>query len=119
MSLNIRSNKYGGGDDSWLGSRHGVVNAHTGTLDAASFAGVEGGVVKSGTPVVQSGDKYVAAGENAPVGFVLGDHSIGNGDEPAAIVWHGRILTQNLPVDTFAVPAVPGAFVYFGGNKGA
>lgn len=112
MSLNITSKKYGGGDDSWLGSRHGVANAHTGTLSATGFAAAVDGIVKSGTPVVKSGGKFVPAGEDAPTGFVLGDHSVKDGDEPAAIVWHGRIIVANLPVSGFTVPTAPGAFVY-------
>ena len=116
MSLAITSKKYGGGDDSWLGSRHGVVNAESGTLDAAKF---EGDDVLSGTPVVKDGDKLAHAGSAAPEGFVIGDHSIKNGDAIVPVLWHGRIKTQNLPVDTFTVPAEPGAFTYVGGNKGA
>lgn len=118
MSLNIRSKTYGGGDDSWLGSRHGVVNAQNGTLDATAFTGLTDNIVPSGTPVIVSGDKYVPAGETAPTGFVLGDHSIADGDTVVPIVWHGRILTQNLPVAYFPVPAAPGPFVYVGGTKG-
>lgn len=116
MSLNIVSKKYGGGDDSWLGSRHGVVNAESGTLDAGAFTGDE---VLSGTPVVRSGAKFGPAGLDAPEGFVIGDHSVKDGDAIVPILWHGRIKTQNLPVDTFTVPAEPGAFIYVGGNKGA
>lgn len=116
MSLTITSKKYGGGDDSWLGSRHGVANAESGTLDAAQF---EGGEVLSGTPVVKDGDKLAPAGGAAPEGFVIGDHSVKDGDALVPVLWHGRIKTQNLPVDTFVVPAEPGAFTYVGGNKGA
>lgn len=116
MSLNIVSEKVGGGDDSWLGSRHGVVNAESGTLDAGEFSGDE---VLSGTPVVKDGDKLAPAGDDAPEGFVIGDHSVKNGDAIVPVLWHGRIKTQNLPVDTFTVPAEPGAFTYVGGNKGA
>lgn len=113
MSLNIVSKKVGGGDDSWLGSRHGLDNAETGTLDASAFTGTE---VLSGTPVVKSGGKLVPAGAAAPQGFVIGDHSIANGDTAVAVLWHGRIKADNLPVENFTVPAEPGAFVYVGGT---
>lgn len=117
MSLNVISKKYGGGDDSWLGSRHGVANAESGTLDATAFTGTE---VLSGTPVVKGTDgKFEPAGTAAPAGFVIGDHSIKDGDAIVPVLWHGRIKTQNLPVTSFTVPAEPGAFTYVGGNKGA
>ena len=116
MSLTITSKKYGGGDASWLGSRHAVDNAQTGTLDAAAFAAVPEKVVKSGTPVKAVNGKFVPAGADAPTGFVFGDRSVANGDEPAAIVWHGLIVVENLPVENFNVPADSGAFVYVGGT---
>lgn len=116
MSLNIISKKYGGGDDSWLGSRHAVDNAQTGTLDAAAFASATDGVVKSGTPVKAQGEKLVPAGADAPIGFVLGDHSVKDGDASVAIVWHGLIIVDNLPVEGFSVPATAGAFTYVGGT---
>ena len=118
MSL-ITSKTYGGGDDSWLGSRHGVAQARTGTLDATKFTDAVDGVVKSGTPVIADGDKLAPAGATAPVGFVVGDHSVKDGDAVVPVLWHGLIKTQNLPVDTFTVPAEPGPFTYLGGNKGA
>lgn len=113
MSLNIISKKVGGGDDSWLGSRHGVVNAESGTLDATAFTGDD---VLSGTPVVKSGDKLAPAGAAAPQGFVIGDHSVKDGDAIVPVLWHGRIKADNLPVEGFVVPAEPGAFVYVGGT---
>lgn len=116
MSLNIITKSHGGGDDSWLGSRHGVVNAHNGTLDATQFADLADGVVKSGTPVIASDDKYVPAGTTAPTGFVIGDHSVSDGDVVVPILWHGRIKADNLPVEGFTVPADPGQFVYEGGT---
>ena len=113
MSLNIVSKKVGGGDDSWLGSRHGLDNAETGTLNASAFTGTE---VLSGTPVVKSGDLLVPAGGAAPQGFVIGDHSLAGGNAAVPVLWHGRIKADNLPVEDFTVPAEPGAFVYVGGT---
>ena len=113
MSLNIVSKKVGGGDDSWLGSRHGLDNAETGTLNASAFTGTE---VLSGTPVVKSGGLLVPAGGAAPQGFVIGDHSLAGGNTAVPVLWHGRIKADNLPVENFVVPAEPGAFVYVGGT---
>ncbi len=119
MSLNIISKKLGGGDQSWLGSRHGVENAQTGTLSASAFVAAVDGVVPSGTPVKEQAGKLVPAGSDAPLGFTLVNASVKHGDEPVAYVWHGRIKTQKLPVATFTVPSAPGAFTYVGGNKEA
>lgn len=84
MSLNIVSKTYGGGDDRWMGSRHGVVNAKTGTLSASTFTGK---VVKSGTPVIQNEQGlYTPAGTSAPTGFVVGDHDITGGDTPVPVM---------------------------------
>ena len=115
MSLNIVSKAYGGGDDRWMGSRHGVVNAKTGTLSASAFTGK---VVKSGTPVIQNAEGfYTPAGTSAPTGFVVGDHDLTAGDTPVPVMWHGRINVAFLPVDSFTVPDAPGQFVYV--KKGA
>lgn len=107
-----------GGDDSWMGSRHAVAEAHPGTLNAEAFAsatGVENGVVPSGYPIADNGDgtfgPYTAAEEQTLYGFSIGNRDISNGDEPTAVMWHGRIKVANLPVE-FTVPADRGSFVF-------
>ena len=108
-----------GGNSSWLGSRHAVAEAHPGTLDAAAFTGadgVTGGVVPSGYPVARDGDKLVPYDAdpttgNTLYGFSLDDRDISKGDEPTAVVWHGRIKVANLPT-VFEAPADAGSFVY-------
>lgn len=117
MAIGPFTTSRSGGDSSWMGSRHAVAEAHPGTLDAAAFAsadGVTGGVVPSGYPVSIEGDKlvpYDSAGSAALYGFSIDDRDISKGDEPTAVMWHGRIKVANLPV-TFEAPAEPGAFVY-------
>lgn len=121
----ITTKGYSRGNETWLDSRHGVENAKTGTLKIDQF---DGDHVLSGTPVVQgTGDAdgyYVPApAGTAPTGFVVGDVSFKDASlddvgAPAAILWHGRIKTQNLPVENFQVPAEPGQFSYVGGDKG-
>lgn len=108
-----------GGDSSWMGSRHAVAEAHPGTLDASAFAsapGVTNGVVPSGYPVARDGDLLVpyAEGDNALYGFSIDDRDISGGDEPTAVMWHGRIKVDNLPVE-FAYPSGT-AFVFEGGT---
>lgn len=111
----------GVGNTSWLGSRHAVAEAHPGTLDAAAFAGadgVDGGVVPSGYPVALVDDVLVpfdAEGDDGSEvlhGFSLYDRDINDGDEPTAVVWHGRVRVANLPVDFDPADAAGSAFVF-------
>lgn len=110
MSLFGTVERFGGGDDSWLGSRHAVDNASSGTLDAAAFD-VENDVVLSGTPVTPSGDLYAPFTGTGPLAFVIGDHSIANGDAIVPLLWHGRIKRDNLPVE-LAEPDGPTQFTF-------
>lgn len=117
------SKKYGSGNDKWLDSRHGVDVPKTGTLKLDAFT-LADKYVPSGTPVVEDGEGYlIPAADAAPTGFVLGDFPVDGSLDgvglPVGYIWHGRIKTQNLPVETFTVPAEPGQFSYVGGNKGA
>lgn len=110
MSLFGSVERFGGGDDSWLGSAHAVDNAESGTLNASAFD-VEDGIVRSGTPVTPSGDLYVPYEGTGELRFVIGDHSITGGNKTVPLLWHGRILVDNLPVELDA-PAEPGQFTF-------
>lgn len=101
-----------GGNDSWLGSRHAVAEAHPGTLDAAAFAsaaGVTDGVVPSGYPLVDTGTgtygPFVEGTDLAAdlVGFSIGNRDISAGDETTAVLWHGRIKLAELPITMTAL----------------
>ena len=113
MALGIVTKNLGGGDDSWMGSRHGVAQAATGTLDASAFT-VTNNIVKSGYPVAKNATSGLlepyGTGDTL-YGFVIGDYDISNGDEPVAVLWHGRIITDNLPVE-FTAPTDPTAFIF-------
>lgn len=118
MAIGPITTAYGGGDDSWMGSRHAVAEAHPGTLNAEAFAdaeGVENGVVPSGYPLADLGDgtygPFTDGATQTLYGFSLGDRDVTHGDEPTAVIWHGRIKVANLPV-TFTVPADRGVFVF-------
>lgn len=113
MAIGPTTTAFGGGDDSWLGSRHAVAEAHPGTLNAAAFAEAEGvanGVVPSGYPLVELGDgtygPYVEGTSTGGqlAGFSIGDRDVSTGDEPTAVLWHGRIKLANLPI-TMTKPA--------------
>lgn len=110
MDLRIeRRETVGGNDYSWLRSRHGVANARPGTLDGTAFANT---VVKSGTPVEKSGDKYVPLSVGTLAGFVLEPVKVTDGDVGFSLLWHGEIVTANVPVDDFTAPADAGLFEY-------
>lgn len=105
MHLNIEREAHGGGDVSWLGSRHGVDVAQTYTLDKTTFSGVEDGVVPAGTPV----EFDAASGKVKPfattlTGFTLNDVSVAKGDAVVAVLERGRIRVNRLPVE-FTPPA--------------
>lgn len=99
MSLFGPVERFGGGDDSWLGSAHAVGNAESGTLDASAFSAAEDGIVLSGTPVTPDGDLYVPFTGDGELRFVIGDHSIAGGNKTVPLLWHGRIDVANLPVE--------------------
>ena len=115
MNLSITRKSYGGGDNSWMGSRHGVANARTVTLDADAFTGLTDGVVPSGTPINVAGDLAVPFTDTAgaELAFVIGDQSVAEGDATVPALDHGRVIVDNVP-GTFAAPAtaVAGAFVF-------
>lgn len=115
-----RTESFGAGDQSWLGSRHGTETAKTATLSPTAWtAKVSDGRIKSGEPfAVEDGlaIPYNSAGgspDNVLVGFVLTDTPVnadaGNVTFPA--VWHGRILLSNLPSTVAANATTSGLFV--------
>jgi hypothetical protein len=115
MNLSITRKTHGGGDNSWLGSRHGVANARTVTLDADAFTGLTDGIVPSGTPINVAGDLAVPFTDvaGAELAFVIGTQSVADGDATVPALDHGRVIVANVP-GTFTVPATAatGAFVF-------
>lgn len=118
----LKLETFGSGDQSWLGSDHGLFNARTGTLDVSTFtAGTHypDGYFPSGLLVNCASEGAVkpftgAAGE--ALGFVLFDvQASGTADLPAAILRHGLINTTKLPLTTNLPAAAPAGFVFVGG----
>lgn len=109
------SETFGSGDQSWLGSSHGIHNCRTVTIDRSSLTAAThypDGYVRSGQPLAIVGGLAVpynsagADGSQVLAGFLLADASMaGTEDVPAALLWHGRIIVANLPV-TFASAGV-------------
>jgi hypothetical protein len=111
------SETVGTGDQSWLGSAHGIRNCRTEFLDISAFtAGTHypNGYIPSGTPVAKVGGVLVPYDDtqgtttNAGVlaGFVFTDQLVvGTADFAVPVLDHGRIRTAKLP---FTV-TLPGA----------
>lgn len=118
MDLTITKESFGGSKLSWLGSRHGVDNARTVTIDRAKLdpATVTAGFVPAGTPLAVSGAKvapYTDAEGQVFVGFLLTDQAVraGGGDIVAPLLDHGRVIVAKLPV-AFTAPTNATSFVF-------
>lgn len=103
----------GTGDQSWLGSSHGIDDCRTETLHVAAFAGLyPNGYIPSGTPVAKVGGVLVPYDDtqgtttNAGVlaGVLFTDQSVvGTNDFAVPVFDHGRIRVAKLP-QTITVP---------------
>lgn len=97
------------GDQSWLGSDHGLFNARTSTLPAGVITPDANGVVKSGTPVNASNEGALAAwtgAEGEKLAFILTDQAAPAAGSSTAVpvIRHGFVKVHRLPVD-FTPPA--------------
>lgn len=111
----LRTETFGGGDFSWLGSAHGIGNARTATLDISAFQQAThypDGYIKSGTPVAlvsgalvpYDGTEETEAGAGVLAGFVLTDQPVvGTAKFAVPLLDHGRVKTAKLPV-AFTAP---------------
>lgn len=105
----LRSESFGPGDQSWLGSTHGIRNGRTGVIDISAFTPATHypeGFIPSGTPLALVGGMYVpydkteATVTNAGVlaGFLLTDQRVvGTQDFPAPVLDHGRVKVAKIP----------------------
>lgn len=107
----FKTEKFGPGDQSWLGSAHGIGNARTEWMDTADFSGkAEDGVIPSGTALaLVSGQlkPYNSAGGDDTaklVGFLMTDQPVGVGKIGVAVLDHGRVRTDRLP-EAFTAPS--------------
>lgn len=120
--MRVKSETFGGGDTSWLGSNHGTDNARTSTLVVANFtAGTHypNGYFPSGLPVNAADEanlKPYTGATGEALGFVLFDQPIDGQERLAApVVRHGIVRVNKLPVD-FTAPADAGSFVFVGSD---
>lgn len=112
----LKTETFGGGDQSWLGSAHGIANARTEVLDISAFtAGTHypNGYIPSGLPVAKVAGVLVpydategtVTGAGILAGFVLTDQSVvGTADFGVPLFDHGRVITSKLPI-AFTAPA--------------
>lgn len=117
----LKSETFGSGDQSWLGSAHGIGNARTETIDISTFTAAThypNGYIPSGTPVALVGGVLVpyvvseatTTGAGVLAGFVLFDQpvvpstGVGALDFAAPLLDHGRIVVSKVPYASFAAP---------------
>lgn len=107
----LSTESFGTGDQTWLGSTHGIYNCRTATLDISAFtAGTHypDGYIPSGTAVDFADEGAVVPyvdGAGAKLGYVYTDQKVsGTADLAAPILVHGIVNVDNLPA-AFTAPA--------------
>lgn len=114
----MKTETYGTGDQSWLGSSHGIGECRTVQLDISAFtAGTHypNGYIPSGTPLSLSAGLAVpytsAEGTTTGAGILAGHlfadaAVVGTNDFPVAVLDHGRVRTSKVPqgTDAFTAP---------------
>lgn len=111
MDLAVRTETFGGDNQTWLGSAHGTESARTVTLDRTLFtAGTHypSGYLRSGTPLgrVTATGLYgpysdaATDGRQTLAGFLLTPQTVNTpgGNIVAPLLWHGSIIEANLPI---------------------
>lgn len=97
MHFRPNFDRYSPSDLSWLGSRHAVDNAETGTLGEKTTH-IRKAVLPSDTALHRDGDYWLpVTSKTQPVdGFLLTDQDNVPG-EVVPIIWHGRIHVDRFP----------------------
>lgn len=116
----LTSETVGAGDQSWLGSSHGIHECRTEVLDVSAFtAGTHypNGYIPSGTPVAKVSGLLVpytsAEGTTTGAGILAGhlftDQEVeGTNDFPVPLLDHARVKTSKVPqgTDAFTAPVL-------------
>lgn len=119
----LTTETYGAGDQSWLGSTHGIGNCRTATIDVSTFTATThypNGYIPSGTPlnVEDEGAATPWDGEGR-LGFLFTDQRVsGTAGIPAPVLRHGTVKADLVPGD-FNFPANAPGFVFIGGTEEA
>jgi len=105
----LKTETYGPGDQSWLGSTHGLGNARTEMVDISAFTKAThfpDGYLPSGTPVAKVGGVLVpydgteatVDGAGVLAGHILTDQPTdGVTDFAAPLLDHGRVKADRVP----------------------
>ena len=121
--MRVKTETFGAGNLSWLGSNHGTDNARTSTFVAANFTPAThypNGTVPSGLAVNAADEGNLkpftgAAGEK--LGFVLFDQPVDGQDRFAVpVIRHGIIRKAKLPVALPGTIADAGQFTFVGSD---
>jgi hypothetical protein len=124
----LTSETIGGGDQSWLGSAHGISNCRTGTVDISAFTALThypDGYLPSGLALDVSDESAMVpwtGGATERLGFLFTDQTVdlNNLDDFAAPVYrHGTIVVANLPVAMTGGTPADGAFVFIDTTEGS
>lgn len=106
----------GTGDQSWLGSTHGIANCRTETVDISAFTKsthYPDGYLRSGLPVAKVGGVLVpydsteatVTGAGVIAGHLFTDQAVvGTADFAAPLLDHGRVKASRVP-GSFSKPA--------------
>ena len=114
----IQSETFGAGDQSWLGSSHGIHECRTEVLDISAFTSgthYPNGYIPSGTPLAKVGGLMVpytsaegtTTGAGVLAGFLFTDQPVvGTTDFGVPVLDHGRVKTAKVPqgTDAFTAP---------------
>lgn len=114
----LRSEILGTGDQSWLGSSHGIRNCRTQTVNVGAFTAAThypNGYIPSGTPVALVANLLVpydsleatVAGAGVLAGHLFTDQRVvGTANFAAPLLDHGRVKSAKVPVgvQAFTVP---------------
>jgi len=113
----LKSESFGAGDQSWLGSSHGIHECRTETLDFSAFDATDNypdGFIPSGTPCAKVGGLLVpytsaeatTTGAGVLAGHLFTDQRIeGTGDFAVPLLDHGRVKAAKVPMGTDAFTA--------------
>lgn len=123
MDLTVRTETFGAGNQSWLGSKRGTNECRTGTISRAALTKAThypDGTLKSGYPLALVAGKYVpyaaggSGGTNVLAGFLFTDQQVRDtgGDIVAPILDAGRIKIAKLPAPVAADATTTGQFVF-------
>lgn len=104
----LRTENFGSGDQSWLGSTHGIRNARTEILDVSAFTAAThfpDGYIPAGTPVGKVNGLLVpyditagtTTGAGILVGHILTDQKVvGTADFGVPLFDHGRVIASKV-----------------------